>query len=111
MKALWRYFTQVKIRDKLPQLPCGTAVRFDSTVLDHEIEMVLMLGIARDPIQARQLLEKHEAQTALDLYEKLPKRRRNIRARLMAWIRQLEGSQASNPDEIVYMNIKREIRR
>jgi len=107
MKQLWRYFTQIKVRDKLPALPGGTAVHFDSTVLDHEIEMVLMLGIARDPIQAQQLMDKHRAATALELYEKMPKRRVNFKARLLAWVRQLEGSQATNPDEVVYQNIKR----
>lgn len=60
--------------------------------------LLMLLGKARSPQAARELLEQFRANSAYEVIQKLPKRRkRSFRSRLKQLIRKIDGHQPGDP--------------
>lgn len=99
MKTVLKYLFQRPEREKLPRLSHTLTSDVDpSATLDPDIQLILMTGRVRDPVQARRLMQEYGATNGVELLKRLPPPPPvDWKRRFRAWMRQLEGSYQSDP--------------
>lgn len=98
MKHLIKYLFRRSVRDKLPPLKHSLTDDIDPLELDRELELILMTGRVRDIHEARRLMDKYQATSAVELLKKLPPRPPvDWRGRFRRWLAQLEGAYINDP--------------
>lgn len=84
--------------DRRPRIPHHLVNRFDMTAVNEDELLILMAGKARDREYIERLMKRYQASTALELLQRLPKRKRpSIRDRFHALILRAEGSLPYDP--------------
>lgn len=96
---LFRRFFKLPEHRKLPSLKNTLTTEFSQNRLDPDIELVLLMGLVRNPAEAIKLMERYQVQTAADLFHALPPRPRfaNVKNRVHRWLISIEGSYLSDP--------------
>ena len=101
MRHLIRYLTHVDRREKLPRLANTLTNQYSAADIDDkEIELVLMMGVAKDPEGARQVLNRYGVSTAAELLPLLPEPRANWRERLHRWFIWICGAYEHDPHNV-----------
>lgn len=85
------------IREQLPKLENTLTAQYDLSLMGEDERLIMLAGVAKDPIEARRLMNDYHAPNALELLKVLPKRQINWRRRLRSWIQGVEGSSSSDP--------------
>ncbi len=98
MRSLLKYLMRQTIYRKLPKLRRTMRLSFDPASLDEETMLVMMMGIARDPVGVSRLLEEYHVSTAAELLKVLPPPPPpDWRGRLRSWWQLVEGSRPTDP--------------
>lgn len=85
-------------RQKLPHLVASLRQELDAASLDEDDYLLLMTGSFRDVQAAREFLHSSGSRNAIEALPKLPKpKRMTFKQRLLRWLQELEGSQATDP--------------
>jgi hypothetical protein len=85
-------------RQKLPHLVASLRQELDAASLDEDDYLLLMSGSFRDVQAAREWLHQSGSANAIEALPKLPKpKRMTFRQRLLRWLQEIEGSQATDP--------------
>lgn len=84
--------------DRRPRIPHHLVNRFDMTAVNEDEMLILMAGKARDREYIARLMKRYQASTALELLQRLPKRKHpGFRHKLMTLIHRWEGSLPYDP--------------
>lgn len=87
------------IREHLPKLENTLTAEYDITRLGDDERLIMLAGVAKDPVEARRLMDDYQCTSALDLLDVLPKRKIHWRRRLRLYIQGIEGSVSNDPYE------------
>lgn len=85
------------IREKLPKLENTFTSKYDRATIGDDEMLIMLAGVAKDPMEARRLMQEYEVTDALALLAVLPKRKINWRRRLRSYLQGLEGSMTNDP--------------
>lgn len=85
------------IREQLPKLENTLTASYDLSLMGDDERLIMLAGVAKDPVEARRLMEAYSATNALELLKVLPKRQINWRRRLRSWVQGVEGSSSTDP--------------
>ncbi len=91
---LYRFINRGK---NVPHLPGGIASPIKIKRLSDDQKILIMAGLAKDERSAAALMEKWNAETALDVLMKEKVVRRRWQERLMDWLRRIEGTLPNDP--------------
>lgn len=97
MRRFFRSFFKLDKRTRLPRLPKSLTRRYDITKLTDSELNILMLGLARDPDQAREIIKRYGTSNVDKLQRLLPKPKADWRGRLRRWLAKREGAHLSDP--------------
>ena len=99
MNRIFHYFTKTDKRDNLPSLRNDVHTVYDPYELPHMVQMVLMTGIATNPVTAEKIIRKNDITTTDELiaYVQAQRRRPDFVKRFWAMLRNLEGSYENDP--------------
>lgn len=94
---LARHILKRSIREHLPRLENSLTVAYDPATLTEDERLILLRGVAKDPGEARRIMQEYGAANAVELLAMLPKPKINVRRRVKRWLLGLEGSHLSDP--------------
>lgn len=107
-----KLYRHLNKRKRINSLPGGYAGGVDLSHLDIDARILMTAALARDHRQAEKLMEKYNAETALDVFNALPKRRFATRwERFMDWLRRIEGTSEHDPLAAAMRDDQPEMRR
>lgn len=107
-----KLYRHLNKRRRIKNLPGGFAGEFNVSKLDVDERILMTAALARDPNQARKLMEKYDAETALDVFNALPKRRvATWIERFWDWLRRIEGTSEHDPLAAAIRDDQPELRR
>lgn len=112
MSKLVRYFTHIKLADRLPRVPRGYSTEFNMKGLSEDEAALLKMSALRSPHSIERLKRRYGVTTARELVALLPKRHKARKgARLMPLIRRVFGTTAYDPMKRHYIAHRRKGRR
>jgi len=85
------------VRETLPKLENTFTSDYDPESIGDDELLIMLAGVAKDPMEARRLMTDYEASNAVELLKKLPKRQIHWRRRLRSYLQGLEGSVTNDP--------------
>lgn len=85
------------LHEQLPRLENTLTADYDPAFLSDDEYLILLAGVAKDPNEARRLMEEYHVSTAHELLQVLPKKKINWLRRWKRWTQSLEGSYNSDP--------------
>ena len=85
------------VHEQLPRLENSLTAPYDPLLINDDELLILLAGVAKDPREARRLMDEYHVTTAHDLFKVLPKRKIHWRRRLKRWTQSVEGSLSTDP--------------
>lgn len=85
------------LHEQLPRLENTLTTAYDPRLLSDDELLILLAGVAKDPSEARRLMQEYGVDNAMALLDVLPKRKINWRRRWKRWTQSIEGSLNSDP--------------
>lgn len=83
--------------ENLPKLENTLTSQYDRLNIGDDELLIMLAGIAKDPVEAKRLMKEYEVENALELLRVIPKRQINWRRRLRSYLQGLEGSVTNDP--------------
>lgn len=87
------------VRENLPKLENTLTSKYDRAAIGDDELLIMLAGVAKDPVEARRLMSEYEVANALELLKVIPKRQIHWRRRLRSYLQSLEGSVTNDPYE------------
>lgn len=84
-------------REKLPKLENTLTSAYDRLAIGDDELLIMLAGVAKDPVEARKLMDEYEVGSAVELLKVMPRRKIHWRRRLRSYLQGLEGSVTNDP--------------
>lgn len=108
MNKLLKYFTHIKLADRLPPIPRMYASDYDTRALSDEELKLMKMSAIRSPQGIHILKRRKQAATAGALIDMLPTTHKPRRgARLMPLMRRIFGVSSYDPMRKIYYHHRR----